>query len=485
MIHSIINHQSEPGHSDRLIENRNPSTGESSPPWASAEATQIDRAVTAARAASSAWANTPLGERETLLRRYAAIVSEHKEELALVICAEAGKPLWESRQEAGAVVGKIELSIQAYAERCATFGSGPSRTRFKPHGVLGVLGPFNFPAHLPNGHIVPALLAGNTVVFKPSERVPAAAQLMMAYWQEAELPRGVLNLVQGDGSAGAALAAHDGIDGLLFTGGSTIGETLRRDFAHQPNKILALELGGNNPLVVWDPDNLPLAVNLILQSAYVTAGQRCTCARRLILPLDSRGDTILNALTTAMDQLRTGPAAADPAVFMGPVINAAAATHLVAKQAQLIDQGAIALRRLEHHQAHTGLVSPGLLDATAIADLADEELFGPLLMVRRVESFADAITEANRTAYGLSAGLVSGQTDAYQIFSTQVRSGIINWNTPLTGASGGAPFGGLGLSGNHRPSGYFAADYCSYAVASLEKEQLDPTAPLPPGLSTH
>lgn len=484
MINSVINHQIEPGSGDRAITNLNPSTGEAFPAWTAATADQVDRAVAAARAAFPAWSRTALSDRETLLRRYGAIVTEHKEELAEVICAEAGKPMWEARQEAGAVVGKIELSIKAYAQRCAEFGAAPSRTRFKPHGVLAVLGPFNFPAHLPNGHIVPALLAGNTVVFKPSERVPTAGQLMMSWWQEAGLPAGVLNLVQGDGETGAALTRHDDIDGVLFTGGSKIGEALRRDFAALPGKILALELGGNNPLVVWDQDNLPLTINLILQSAYVTSGQRCTCARRLIIPTDSRGDEILERLATAIDGLKTGPADSDPAVFMGPVINATSAERLVAKQTDLVSQGATVLRPLEHHRADTGLVSPGLLDASGIANLADEELFGPLLLVQRVESFEEAMQVANRTAYGLSAGLVSGNAELYQEFADTVRSGIMNWNTPLTGASGGAPFGGLGLSGNHRPSGFFAADYCSYAVASLEKEQLDPEAPVPPGLGS-
>jgi succinylglutamic semialdehyde dehydrogenase len=442
----------------------------------------VDQAVAAARSAFPAWSSTDLSDREALLRRYAEIAGKHQEELAGIICTEAGKPLWEARQEAGAVVGKVELAISAHAQRCAELGKGPARTRFRPHGVLGVLGPFNFPAHLANGHIVPALLAGNTLVFKPSERVPTAGSLMMSWWQEAGLPAGALNLVQGDGSVGVALARHPELNGLLFTGGSAVGESLRRDFGSQPGKMLALELGGNNPLVVWEPDDLELTANLIVQSAYVTAGQRCTCARRLIIPAGPAGDAIIEALLDAIGTIQIGPADREPPVFMGPVINAAAAQHLVAKQDELIAAGGVELHRLEHLEPDTGLVSPGLIDTTPIADLPDEEHFGPLLKVRRVESFEDAIAEANRTAYGLSAGLVSSQADHYERFRAQIRAGIINWNTPITGASGAAPFGGLGLSGNHRPSGFFAADYCSYAVASMEKDALDPEAALPPGL---
>jgi len=482
MIQSIIAHQPQPGNSDREISNRNPSTGERMPTWMGAAPAQVDAAVAAARQASADWANQSLEDREALLRRYAEVAQDREDDFARAIQTEAGKPLWEARTEAKAVVGKVELSIKAYAQRCAEFGAGPARTRFKPHGVLAVLGPFNFPAHLPNGHIVPALLAGNTVVFKPSERVPTAAQVMMACWQEAGLPAGVLNLIQGDGLAGSALAEHDDIDGLLFTGGSAIGEQLRRDFAAKPAKMLALELGGNNPLVVWDAEDQRLAVNLILQSAFITAGQRCTCARRLIIPAGADGDNLLEALASAIDPLRTGPADAAPEVFMGPVIHAGAAQTLVAKQAELVHRGATAIRKLRHVSPDTGLVTPGLIDATAVTDLADEELFGPLLTVRRVASFEDAMTEANRTAYGLAAGLVSADAKKYAAFSARVRAGIINWNTQLTGASGGAPFGGLGLSGNFRPSGFFAADYCAYAVASMESPQLNPDTPTPPGL---
>lgn len=482
MIQTVIGNEARPGEGDAVVCNRNPSTGEIVPAWPSASAAQVDAAVAAARSAASAWSFRSLAEREALLRRYAEVAAGQGEAFAAAIQAEAGKPLWEARQEAKAVVGKIELSIKAYAQRCAEFGSGPGKTRFKPHGVLGVLGPFNFPAHLPNGHIVPALLAGNAVVFKPSERVPTAAQIMMACWQEAGLPAGVLNLVQGGRETGAALAQHEGIDGLLFTGGSALGEKLRREFAAKPAKMLALELGGNNPLVVWGSDDLNLAVNLILQSAYVTAGQRCTCARRMIVPEGPTGEALLDALMAAIDQLRVGSAHATPEVFMGPVIGAAAAETLVTKQQELIDRGATALRLLRHTNPDTGLVTPGLMDATGINDLADEEMFGPLLTVRRVATFDDAIIEANRTAYGLAAGLVSPDRAQYEVFSQEVRSGIINWNTQLTGASGAAPFGGLGLSGNFRPSGFFAADYCSYAVASLEAGELNPDAPVPPGL---
>ncbi|MEM9158985.1 MAG: succinylglutamate-semialdehyde dehydrogenase [Verrucomicrobiota bacterium] len=470
------------GESDYTVVNHNPSTGGLISEWAAADEAQVDQAIQAAKSSFIPWAATELEERIAILRRFAEIAKDHREELASAIQSEAGKPKWEALQEAQAVAGKVELSIKAYQQRCASFGSAPSKVRFRPHGVLAVIGPFNFPAHLPNGHIVPALIAGNTVVFKPSERVPLAAELMTRYWIEAGLPEGVLNLVQGEAQTGSHLAENEKIDGLLFTGGSQLGEHFRQTYAQRPEKILALELGGNNPLVVWDSDDPHSLIQLILQSAYVTAGQRCTCARRLIVPQNKFGDDLLKSLRIAVGKMRTGSAHQVPEVFMGPVIGASTALKLVEKQQVLESEGHTVLNRLRITKEGTGQLTPGLIDGSEASEIADEEIFGPLLQVRRAKNFEEAIIEANRTRYGLAAGLVSASEKRYQQFRSEVRAGIINWNKPLTGASGAVPFGGIGLSGNHRPSGFFAADYCSYAVASLESPKMEIGTP-PPGLA--
>lgn len=380
------------------------------------------------------------------------------------------------------MIGKIDLSIRAYAQRCAEFSGGPAVTRFRPHGVVAVFGPFNFPGHLPNGHIAPALLAGNTVVFKPSERAPLVAELTVAAWQDAGLPQDVVTLAQGGRDTGAALATHAGIDGLFFTGSSTAGLWLAELFARTPGRILALEMGGNNPLVVWSPGDLDVAALLIAESAYITAGQRCTCARRLILPMGEAGDALIAELSTVIGRLRVGAPLDIPEPFMGPVISAAAAADLHQAQAALIAAGAQPLVASRPLRAETGLVSPGLIDVTAVKVREDREVFGPLLQVIRVPSFDDAIREANATRFGLAAGLVSEDRALYDQFHAEIRAGIINWNQPLTGASGAAPFGGVGASGNHRPSGFFAADYCSYPVASIEIPRLKSPAQTPPGL---
>jgi succinylglutamic semialdehyde dehydrogenase len=460
----------------------NPATGEAV--WTGTVATpaDVDRAVRTARAAFSAWAARPLEERAAILRAFAEQLTAHKAALADAISREIGKPHWEALTEVQSMIGKIGLSIEAHAKRCGEFRSTISITRFKPHGVVAVLGPFNFPGHLPNGHIAPALLAGNTVVFKPSELAPAVAEQTAALWTAAGLPAGALAVVQGGRETGAALAAHSGIDGLFFTGSAQAGLALGAQFARTPERILALEMGGNNPLIVHQAADTRAAIALTLQSAFLSAGQRCTCARRLIVPAGAEGDAFVSALTAATHRLRVGAPTDRPEPFMGPVISANAADRLLTVQADLIARGAVPLVELRRLREGTGLVSPGIIDVTAIADRADEELFGPLLQLVRVPDFDAALREANATRFGLAAGLLSDDPALYERFRRTVRAGIVNWNQQLTGASSAAPFGGVGRSGNHRPSAYFAADYCSYPVASIEVPELQLAPTLPPGL---
>ena len=461
----------------------NPATGEIVWTGAAADEAEVGAAVRRARAVFRPWARMPLAEREAHLRAFARGLTARQADLAGAISREVGKPRWEALTEVQSMITKIDFAVRGYAQRCAEFGSGASTTRFRPHGVCAVFGPFNFPGHLPNGHIVPALLAGNTVVFKPSEHAPLVAERTLAIWREAGLPSGVLEVVQGARATGAALATHADIDGLFFTGSARTGMWLAEHFARHPEKILALELGGNNPLVVWDAADLRAAALLVAQSAFITAGQRCTCARRLIVRDGREGEELLAELRGVVERIRTGVHTDEPEPFMGPVISARAADGILAGQDALITGGARALAKVRRLRDNTGLITPGLVDVTAMpVRPADEEIFGPLLQVRRVQDFDTALAEANATRYGLAAGLLSDDPALYGRFREEVRAGIINWNQPLTGASGAAPFGGVGRSGNHRPSGLFAADYCAHPVASLEQPVLQPPAQLPPGL---
>ncbi len=432
------------------------------------------REVAAARAAWPAWAAHSVSYRSEALRRFANEVRKREQAFADLIARETGKPYWEAKTEVAAVVGKVEISINAYSERTpqrrleAALGNKVA-VRHKPHGVMAVLGPYNFPAHLPNGHIVPALLAGNAVVFKPSEKTPASGALLVECYHAAGIPEGVVRLLIGGPDEGRALASEPGIDGLLFTGSARVGQALHRQFAETPHKMLALELGGNNPLVVWQAKDIPAAATIAVQSAYLSAGQRCTAARRLIVE-DGQEGPLVEAIVKLIDRIMIDHPHADPQPFMGPVIDCAAADYLQDQWVELMIKGGKPIRRLDRPYEERPYLTPALIDVTDAKDRPDEELFGPVLQMIRVKDFDAAIDEANNTRFGLAASLVGGSPELYDRFWANVRAGVINWNKPTNGAPSSAPFGGIGLSGNHRPSAYYAADYCAYPVTSSEAE---------------
>ena len=434
----------------------------------------VHSAVGAARLSFARWACAPHEERLGVVRAFADALQSRQQDLAEAIANETGKPLWEACQEVGSMAAKVELSVRAQAERAGErqerTGFGQAVLRHRPHGVLAVLGPYNFPGHLPNGHIVPALLAGNAVVFKPSEETPLTGEIMACLWRDAGLPEGVLTVVQGRRETGEALVASD-IDGVLFTGSAATGALLRRALVDRPGVILALEMGGNNPLVAWDGD-VDAAASIIVQSAFITTGQRCSCARRLIVPTGPFGDAVVSAVADLSSRLRIGHWRDDPEPGLGPLISAAAADRLRNAADALAAAGARTIKSLARVEGRSpAFVTPAIYDVTGLA-IADEEIFGPVLQVTRCADFATALAAANDTAYGLSGGLVSQDEELWRAFRTQSRAGVVNWNRPTTGASGGMPFGGTGASGNHRPSGYYAADYVAYPVASFESRDL-------------
>jgi len=469
------------------MESINPANGKVIWQGRGASDQQVDAAVVAANEAFSHWAAMTFEQRAAQVRRFTDILEQHRELMADTIGQETGKPLWEAETEVAAMIAKTEISIQSYLDRTGHHEqqSNGLRTvlRHRPHGALAVFGPYNFPAHLPNGHIIPALLAGNTVIFKPSEQTPRTAELTVHLWQKADIPDGVINLLQGARSAGQALAAHSGLRGLLFTGSATTGCSLHRQFGGSPEKILALEMGGNNPLIIGQISNVDAAVLMTIQSAYISAGQRCTCARRLFVPRNSKGDQFMQRLSETVLHIETGPYNQDPAPFMGAVISTNVAEQLLQRQHQLVSEGGKVLVAMDQLRPKTGLLSPGLIDVTRIKSLSDEEDFGPLLKVIRYSDFDQAIAQANNTAFGLAAGLISEDSQQHHEFSEQISAGIVNWNRPTTGASSSLPFGGIGISGNHRASAWYAADYCAYPVASIESEQLLLPEQLPPGLN--
>ncbi len=458
---------------DDWFEKTNPATGETSWEGQASSPQQVTDAIRSAREAQVDWGRRPQHDRTTVLERYAEELTKRSGDIAAAISSDMGKTAWEANGEAGAMTAKVGISIKAQVERAgvsfseAAFGS--THLTHRPHGVMAVFGPFNFPGHLPNGHIVPALLAGNACVFKPSELAPSVAHVMADAFAAAGLPEGLLNIVQGGRDTGAALLDGD-INGLLFTGSAQTGLFFHKHFAGRPEVILALEMGGNNPLIVWDPAEVDAAADIAAQSSFLTTGQRCSCARRVILPKGKWGDQVVEAIAARAKALRIGDAS-DEEAFMGPLVSEQAAQNATDFQMMLSQKGGKPLRRLKRMDRGGGFVTAGVIDVTEASDIPDEELFGPLMQIIRVDDFDEALRRANDTRYGLSGGLVSDDDALWIRAHSEMKAGILNRNRPTAGASGAMPFGGPGLSGNFRPGAYYAADYCAWPQASQVADQ--------------
>jgi succinylglutamic semialdehyde dehydrogenase len=379
----------------------------------------------------------------------------------------------------------VDNSIDAISKRRWTTmegaGNSFSTIRYKPLGMMVVLGPYNLPLHLPGAHLIPALLAGNTMLLKPSEKTPAVGDWIHRAWQSTGAPVGVLECAHGAVDQAKWAVGAPETTGVLFTGSYTAGKQLHSQLAGRPECLLALEMGGNNPLVVDRFANRKAAISTIIQSAYITSGQRCTCARRLIVVEHASNAGFLDDLVAAISKIRVGNPLSTIQPFMGALVSESAATSILTAQSSLQSKGATILVACKQIGECNTIVTPGLVSVDDLK-LDDEEHFGPLLKVTTVGDLDEAIAVANQTKYGLAAGILTDDLDAYHQFVNRVRAGIVNWNSPTTGASGKLPFGGTGSSGNHRPSGYFAADYCSYPVASIENHALSLPSSLPPGL---
>ncbi len=467
------------GQGDQMISS-NPATNEIVWQANAATAADIDTAFEAAAKAFSAWALTPVSERIAIIEKYKLLLSANKELLANDIMIDTGKPAWEVKTEVATMIGKVDLSIKAYHERTPTRSAGEADKTIlthRPHGVCAVFGPYNFPGHLPNGHIVPALIAGNTIVFKPSEQTPSVGARMVQLLHEAGIPAGVVNFVVGELDTAKAIVANNKLRGFFFTGSSMVGGIIHQQFAGRPEVILALEMGGNNPLIILDDvlqnnSQIDAAVYNTIQSAFVTAGQRCTCARRLMVPKSEAGDNFLKKLVATTQKILIDVPTAEKQPFYSMVINNQAAAMLLKAQENLLRLGGKSLLTMQRLSDDTPMISPAIIDLTDVNNVPDEEYFGPLLKVYRVNDLEQAIGLANQTKYGLSAGIFTENNQDWEKFYALSHAGIINRNKPLTGASGAAPFGGTGCSGNHRPGGYYAADYCAYPVASMTGETL-------------
>lgn len=439
------------------------------------EASDVAAEVAAVKGAAYAWARLPLVNRIETMRRFANNVRGHETKFADLIARETGRPLWDAKAEVHALTMSIDLAVGALSERAGsrriegTMGARHA-LRHRPLGVMAVISPACMPAKIAADQMLAALVAGNGVVFKPSEMTPATGQALVDLMHGAGVPENVLRCVLGGPEAGQALVANAQVDGILFTGCTLTGVAISRALSGKPEKLLSLNMGGNNAIVVWDVADIASAVALIVQSAFASSGQHCLAARRVIVQ-ESVADTFIAEIARLTDQLIIDHPHADETPYMGPLLDMEAADRLTDSFLYLMSNGGKPIRHMKRPVEGLPFVTPGIIDVTDMAKRPDVEHFGPLLQIIRTTGFNDAIALANDTKYGLSTALIGGSPEQFDYFLTLSKSGIVNWNRPTTAIPIAAPLGGTGLSGNHRPGGTYAADACAYPVVSAAVDQ--------------
>lgn len=452
----------------------------------------VHLAVDAARKAYLPWAHLGFEKRREHLLRLKEVFLARGAELAEIISRETGKPLWETKGEAAGLANKIDITLNhsmklvAEEEIKDALPGISGFIRHKPRGVMSVIGPFNFPAHLPNGHIVPALACGNTIVFKPSEKTPATGQWMAESFREAQFPAGVFNMVHGLVETGKRLVNHDSVDGVLFTGSYEVGLKIKQDTLTQFWKILALEMGGKNATVVWKDADLKKAVYESLVGSFMTSGQRCSCTSRIILHRDIR-DQFIEQFYANAKKLKIGHWRDQ--VFMGPLISADSMEKFLRYQEIAKREGAESLMRgkaLENLEHSGYYVTPSInlvekFDPTSVYQKS--EIFGPNVAIFTVDSFEEALKINNSSGFGLVMSLFSKDRALYEKALIEAQVGVLNLNRTTNGASSRLPFGGMNKSGNDRPSAHYAVQYCSVPVSSLEDFTPFTGSGTPPGLN--
>lgn len=436
----------------------------------------VHAACAAAKQAYRTWAHTSLDDRKEHLLKLKKAFQLHADAMAELISREVGKPLWEAKTEAAALASKIDITLEHSLKLIAeqhvqnALPGIEGVIRFKPRGVMAVVGPFNFPAHLPNGHIIPALISGNTVVFKPSDKTPAVGQLMAEIIHAAGLPNGVFNMIQGQGEIGRRLVQHDDVDGILFTGSYEVGLKIKQDTLDHYWKILALEMGGKNSTVIWQDTDLKKAVYETLVGAYLTTGQRCSCTSKVIVHRSVRDEFLQNfhenAKKIAVDHWSKNP-------FMGPLISKDSVEKYLRFQEIAKREGAEGVMRGKAldigYDGYYVTPSIHLVEKFNPESVYQKnEIFGPNVAVYTVDDFDEALNIVNASGFGLVMALFSKNRSLYEKALIDAKVGLLNWNRTTNGSSSRLPFGGMGKSGNDRPSGHFALEYCTVPVASLE-----------------
>lgn len=435
----------------------------------------IDQACQSAHKTQNLWARLSFEKRKRLLSPLASIFEKRKHILAETVSRETGKPLWESTKEVEALIGKVKVTLNQALDRILDQESPVtkntrSRVRYKARGLFVVIGPFNFPLHLPFSQILPALLAGNAVIFKPSEKTPASGQLLTQCFQELDLPKGIFQMLQGTGSLAQKLVKAKEVDGILFVGSFAVGEKIKQSIAKDHWKILCLELGGYNSTLIWDykDKDKEHVIQEAITSCFLTAGQRCSSTSQILVHKKIAKDFLKDFLV-AVEKIKIGHWKSD--AYMGSLIDKKALSQFLSFQKQAKQQGLKILYEGQNLKSLGGYyVSPAVYKVSQNQALSfgHQETFTPQIVISEVNNEKDALKRINHSGYGLVLSVFSQDKKIQEDMFYGAKVGLLNVNRSSCGAGPYLPFGGVGKSGNDRPAGFFAIDSCVTPLAYLE-----------------
>jgi succinylglutamic semialdehyde dehydrogenase len=439
----------------------------------------IEAVITSAQQGFERWRKLSFEERITYLKRYQEALRARQDEIALALALEVGKPLWEAKTEAAALDSKVTVTItDSYARiRQQTLKDVMPKIDghvvYKPLGPCFIIGPFNFPCHLANGQILSALLAGNSIIFKPSEKTIYSSQLMVECLHAAGFPEGVINFINGQGHTASKITADKRIKGVFFTGSRGVGLKILENTWRDLDKLVALELGGKNSTILHHDTNIDHALPELLRACFLTTGQRCT-STSMILVHKNIEQEFISKFKQLTERIRVGhPTKSQPEVFMGPLIDEMAMQSYFDFCQHGKSEGAeeiLAPRKLD--VGYEGYyVSPSIHYAPKLKlqdKFIQEEVFGPNCFFIPYDNIEDAIRTVNATEYGLAASVFTKDPEIYQLCLRDIDAGLINLNRSTVGATARLPFGGTKNSGNHRPAAVSMIDHCVHSIASLE-----------------
>ena len=439
----------------------------------------VDKVIESAIHGFKIWRKTSQTERNNLLKKYQEEVTKRKDEIALAIAYEMGKPLWEAKTEAASVIAKVNVTIEESLSRISNkvisniLPNTNGHIFFKPIGPSLIIGPFNFPCHLANGQILSALVAGNSIIFKPSEKTCYSAQILIECFHSAGFPEGVVNLIQGDGEVARRLLKEKTIKGVFFTGSKEVGKKIL-DITHNDlSKLVSLELGGKNTTILHDDANMPHALQELLKACFLTTGQRCTSTSIVAIQRKIHEQFISQFHEMAKKIIIDHPVEYVREPFMGPLVDQASVDAYLLFMGMAKREGIQEIMRGKQiDKAKKGhYVSPSIHlsekwnnDSTFL----QSEIFGPNGTFIPYDTIEDAIKIANSTEYGLASSLFTRDINLYNLCVEEIDSGLINFNRSTVGASAKLPFGGVKNSGNYRPAALTTIDACVYQMASLE-----------------